>query len=1196
MPRSFLSISSSTQSRPEQHEDSRRPSLLETNSMMYDSPTTQDYGYSTSRSPAFETPVRLGRGIRSISSPIAMRQRMDSPGISSSYQSDRQWSLFGQLMENEGQLPPSTPRPIPHRTTSHRSSNLVGSLGALSDQRSFLAFNPPPGDDATRHQRRLSEETFVPDAPEYDSVFSESTASLIRPQQTTTTPEKKQKWSPFAWIPELSVAHKNVLKCAIAYFVASLFTFSPLLSGLFSDLISYGPGKHTPLPSGHMIATIAVYFNPAKTVGGMIEADLFCFLGLLYASFVCLGSMAMYWWVEEKHGWEWLADIIVLHWVGVSMAIIAFMKVWMSNPSFNTACSMMAIIVFVVIVKEGGLMTLLQVAAIAICGSTIANLVCFLIWPQSATANLQANMVKTLDSFSTLLSRLTNVFLLDDGDENHIQNVEQLHQAVENHQNSFTTLKKILGEAQSEWIYRDFDVDGDDIASKGGSLLRREYASYRGYEDAVDSMNRLAQHLNGLRSSTRLQHELTRAGVVHQGTPGKARAIEDDESAILNAAAEMFGDLVDELGPPLRSLTAACTSTLDGLKDAFTKAKTKSLEPSDMMQPEAFIEMAEGIERALFVFESTSNHAVLRLYRKSSSNPYSPRPMSPSARSFSYSENRLLTEDENEHVFLVYFFIFTLQEFARELVGLIDAMERIYTFERRRLMQGGFLRRLYSLVIRRTMLFRMWLKRPNTQVSGLRRSLSYMIPQHRIAHPFFPKIRPHAPDTLQTPSMSQLTFWGRMKHRVWELSKLPKQRNVKYAMRAGIAIALLAMPAFFDATRPYFVEFQGDWALVSTFVVISPTIGATNFISIQRILGTLAGATVAACIYSLFPENAVVLALFGFFFSIPCFYTGITRPRHMTASRFVLLTYNLTCLYCYNLRQKDVWVWDIAVDRALAVTGGVVWAAIVSRLWWPSEARAELSKTLGDFCLNLGWLYTRLVASNSFAPEYTPVPEPRNDTEEGTALVGPSNMVTTRLHNSIHEFMAMELHLQIQLIEMQNLLAQAQHEPRLKGPFPVQLYREILTSLQTILDKLHSMRCVTTREEWYTEVRRDFIVPVNRERHEMVGNIILSFSTLASAFRLKAPLPPYLPPAEKSRQRLVAAIRELDVVKNREVRGSRQLLFFAYAITMKGVTEELDRLGKTLQHAFGVIGGSAEAFESLFLETDERQRIIDHVS
>lgn len=52
-------------------------------------------------------------------------------------------------------------------------------------------------------------------------------------------------------------------------------------------------------------------------------------------------------------------------------------------------------------------------------------------------------------------------------------------------------------------------------------------------------------------------------------------------------------------------------------------------------------------------------------------------------------------------------------------------------------------------------------------------------------------------------------------------------------------------------------------------------------------------------------------------------------------------------------------------------------------------------------------------------------------------------------------------------------------------------------------------------------VRQDFIVPVNSERREMVGNIILSFSTLAASFRLKAPLPPYLPPVEKSRLRLV---------------------------------------------------------------------------
>lgn len=109
-----------------------------------------------------------------------------------------------------------------------------------------------------------------------------------------------------------------------------------------------------------------MYFNPAKTMGGMVEADLYCFMGLMYSAFVCLSSMTMFWWLETKPGWEWLADFLVIVWIGVSMSVVAWMKVWMASPSFNTgkqnrlsflalftrhaACSMTAIILFVVCV------------------------------------------------------------------------------------------------------------------------------------------------------------------------------------------------------------------------------------------------------------------------------------------------------------------------------------------------------------------------------------------------------------------------------------------------------------------------------------------------------------------------------------------------------------------------------------------------------------------------------------------------------------------------------------------------------------------------------------------------------------------------------------------------------------------------------------------------------------------------------
>lgn len=71
----------------------------------------------------------------------------------------------------------------------------------------------------------------------------------------------------------------------------------------------------------------------------------------------------------------------------------------------------------------------------------------------------------------------------------------------------------------------------------------------------------------------------------------------------------------------------------------------------------------------------------------------------------------------------------------------------------------------------------------------------------------------------------------------------------------------------------------------------------------------------------------------------------------------------------------------------------------------------------------------------------------------------------------------------------------------------------------------------------------------------------------------------------------VDAIRKLDVVKNRDVHASRQLLFFAYALTMKGVTRELEYLGHTLQDAFGVIGQSTEEFDVLFEEGVRSDRL-----
>ncbi|KIK69372.1 hypothetical protein GYMLUDRAFT_35450 [Collybiopsis luxurians FD-317 M1] len=1281
----------------------------------------------------------LGRSATSPHLHSVRNRRATFPRLNTGPHTPREWSVFGQLMENEGQLTPkstSSKRPFgrnrPLSQDSTRRESLIDSFASLNVQ-------SPVAEEVyfNRGRTPADSESEEEDESEYASDSDES--AHFSPAVEQQDEPRTTKWYHFRQkLPNVPVLHRNIFKCAVAYFIASLFTFNPYLAGFMSDLVNYGSGTRKPLPSGHMVATVAVYFNPAKSMGGMIEADFFFVFGVLYSAFICLSSMTMFWWLDVQPGWEWLADLLAIVWVGVGMSFLAWMKVYMANPQFNTACSMMAISIFVVLVKEGGLHQLLQVTFIVFCGIAVSNLVCYFLWPQSATDTLRTNMAKTIDSFSTLLSMLTETFLLEE--PVHTRSQGRIQRAVEAHQSSFTGLRKSLKEAGVEWIFWGrLRVSPERVGRGGGGGNGRRRGGGRdrdgdgdggrkkAYEDAVDSLNRLAQHLNGLRSGTRLQYELTQAGAVarrarkgkHGVKTGQLVDVplpdagmgmgtgtgeeDDEEAAMLKAAAVMFGDLVDDLGPPMKALSNTCTNGLKRLKESFLQSSSSSWSSSSQhnrrhtaaFNPTEFNTLIDSIEAALLRFESTSNHAVMRLYRKSdlvrvvhqhhasasaSMGPFQsqfqfppPQPQpSPSHSRPPASEreretqrerearvpatpvsvrstrssttatgpgtakakgrgrsgtvvslgNRsdnanvfLAGEDGTEHIFLVYFFIFTLQEFAREMTGFVDAMERIYAVEAQRLTWRRWSGRVYDTMKGKWEGWRESKRRgtggssrPNgddhrsgksksnsKNGGGLRKRLSRIIvpqPTNRTYRPQFPKVTPHAPDTIQTPSRRNLSFVGRVGQGIWSLGKRLNERDTKFAVKAGMATAILAAPAFFERTRGLFVEYYGDWALISFFVVMSPTIGATNFLGLHRILATLFGAAVAAGAFSLFPENAIVLSIFGFFFSIPCFYYLVGKPVYASAARFVLLTYNLTGLYCYNLRAHDLSIAKIAYHRAISVTVGVVWAGLVSRFWWPAEARRELSKALGEFCLNMGWLYTRLVQSNSFTPEYS---DDEGDGEgedtpsssslsvgEGDGANGNGSALAPRVNGSIKEFMAMELHLQIKLIEIQGLLAQAQHEPRLKGPFPVGLYRGILTSLQGILDKLHSMRCVTTREEWYTSVRQDFIIPVNKERRDMAGNIILFFSVLASAFRLKAPLPPYLPPAEESRQQLVNAIRNLEVVRNRDVKGSKQLLFFAYAMAMRGVTNELGVLGRILQDAFGVIGQSTEEFERLF--------------
>lgn len=90
---------------------------------------------------------------------------------------------------------------------------------------------------------------------------------------------------------------------------------------------------------------------------------------------------------------------------------------------------------------------------------------------------------------------------------------------------------------------------------------------------------------------------------------------------------------------------------------------------------------------------------------------------------------------------------------------------------------------------------------------------------------------------------------------------------------------------------------------------------------------------------------------------------------------------------------------------------------------------------------------------------------PSEHSDESAPLL-PTRAARHHLDPGVLQFMAMELHLQKQLSSLRGLLAHAKNEPRLKGPFAFRFYEDVLLSCERMLDRLHSMRCVTTRREW----------------------------------------------------------------------------------------------------------------------------------
>lgn len=295
------------------------------------------------------------------------------------------------------------------------------------------------------------------------------------------------------WIK--SPTGKGILKCSLAYTLGSLATFSPHLA----KFLGHQDGKH-------MVATITVYFHPARSSGSMIEAAILGISAFLYAVFISVSSMAVSVYCETQLGLIELGyTLILIVFCGGGLGFIGWFKQAYNAPLVSVACSLASLAIITVITKENAVQVgvfsndkIVQVMKMVIMGMASTSLVSLLTWPISARAELRESMIKTTDSFGDMLTMITRGFL--SGSETDLRSAF-FEKAQKQYKSVSTQLAQNLKEAKLEHY-----VLGTE----------NEYAIEA---RLVGCMQTLAQSIGGLRSAALTQFSLLREPPLGSATP-----------------------------------------------------------------------------------------------------------------------------------------------------------------------------------------------------------------------------------------------------------------------------------------------------------------------------------------------------------------------------------------------------------------------------------------------------------------------------------------------------------------------------------------------------------------------------------------------------------------------------------------------------------------------------------------------------
>ncbi|RFU36167.1 hypothetical protein B7463_g195, partial [Scytalidium lignicola] len=935
------------------------------------------------------------------------------------------------------------------------------------------------------------------------------------------------------WESTKTPVARAIIKCSIAYTIGSLAVFLPPVA----RFLGHQDGKH-------MVATMTVYFHPARSAGSMEEAIMFATAAFLYATFITISSMAVSVLCDTQLNTIELGYILVLViFCGGGLGLIGWIKQKYGKPLVNVSCSLCSLAIITVLTKENAVQTgvfsndkIVQVMKMLIMGIFSTTAVCLLVWPVSARTELRDTMIKATDSLGNMLALITGAFL--SGSEVELHSSE-FNGVLSRYKSVFPQLTKNLQEAKFE----HFVLGSENLYKREARL--------------VTCLQKLSQSIGGLRSAATTQFSLLKE---NGGYSGATRAnsshssnidIQDsttmdgrkDRFAVLAAieeaseessggedynnqvqlstrkndaqaaigpipgprsTSEIFSSFIIHLGPSMKSLAYTLSQILQELP--FSPAPDNKIVINE--------HFTTSLESALRLYSSARDDALKQLYE--------------SKAEFEDALPESIQADFEEVAASCGYFSFNLQDFAEEMQTFLRVLTDLKEeTEQPRKLSWTWMRFWRSHNQKVTAQAPSDPEQERLIDTNENRDQDDEALDLRLGRK--PKIR------LKQPKPHQSSKRSGSHRRILKILKYLEKDDIHFGIKVGIGAALFASLSYIPETRPFYQHWRGEWGLVSYMIVSAMTVGASNTTGLSRFIGTILGATIAILVWIICQGNPIALAFFGWVISVGCFYIILALGK-APLGRFIMLTYNLSALYAYSLSQEEgdndddegginPLITEIALHRVVAVMAGVLWGMIITRLIWPISARQKFKDGLSLLWLRMGLIWKRDPLAMLFEGEST-----------------------TPYMNLSEEFA-----LQRYVGRLDTLRREALSEIELQGPFPAKEYGRVLDSTNKMLGAFHAMNVV---------IQKDLTLA----------------AVIASSMKLEYPLlSDAIPNIVIPRDRLLAKIYQYRTnATNGEVgfpmvKDEDYEMLYAYTLVTGQLAEEIRKVEGEVESLFGVM-------------------------